>query len=236
VAGRPIDHVVVAVDDLDQMATQFAGLGFEVTDRSDHPFGTSNRLIVLEDCYIELVAITNPTLIPDRGFARFVADGLAAGRTGPMMVALRTDDPAREVERLRSGGLPTSESSQFGRWVALVDGSVHYAEFATVFVDLGSQVLTGFFCQHLTPELVWRPEVMAHPNGATRLLDLTLPDPGGPAWDRLALLASAEPAPALTLGSVDVSTGGRPSIAVAAEAGHQADLSGMGVTLKGPPR
>ncbi len=230
-AGRPIDHVVVAVYDLNRMASELGELGFKVTERSDHPFGTSNRLVVLEACYIELVAITSPDLVPDTGFARFVADGLAAGRTGPMMVALRSDRPDLEIERLRSAGLSVSEPIRFGRWVDLPDGDRRYAEFVTVLPDFNSTVLTGFFCRHLTPELVWQPEVMTHPNGAARLIGLTLPDPGAEAWDRLALLASTEPASELTFGSVNVKAGGR-EVVVAGDTTVEADLGAVTISLR----
>lgn len=68
VSVRPIDHVVHAVADLDSAAEDYESMGFMLTPRSDHPFGTSNRLIVLESTYIELVAVTSPELITG-GFA-----------------------------------------------------------------------------------------------------------------------------------------------------------------------
>src|SRR5690606_5966790 len=43
---RPLDHVVVAVPDLDASAGALEGAGFYVTARSDRPFGTSNRLVM----------------------------------------------------------------------------------------------------------------------------------------------------------------------------------------------
>ncbi|MCY1368874.1 hypothetical protein D9M69_558800 [compost metagenome] len=54
-----------------------------------------------------------------------------------------------------------------------------------------------YFCRHLTPECVWSPELMAHPNGARSLLriDARAADARGVA-ERLALVAdvAAEPA------------------------------------------
>src|SRR3546814_6879817 len=32
---------------------------------------------------------------------------------------------------------------------------------------------SAFICQHLTPELVWRPEWCVHPNGASGLIAMT---------------------------------------------------------------
>lgn len=230
-AVRQIDHVVVAVDDLDRMAADLTGLGFLVTDRSDHPFGTSNRLIVLEECYIELVAVTKPDRVPGEGFPRFVADGLAAGRTGPLLVALRTDTPARDVERLRAAGLSFSEPNRFGRWLDLPDGDRRFAEFVTAFGDLGSQELTAFFCQHLTPELVWRPEVMSHPNGASHLTSVTLPDPGRACWERFASMVGAEASADFTLGRVRVRKGGK-ALTFSADEDLQAEVGPVVVALE----
>jgi hypothetical protein len=45
-SGRAIDHVVLAVRDLDRAAGTFQGLGFTLTPRAMHEdrMGTSNRL------------------------------------------------------------------------------------------------------------------------------------------------------------------------------------------------
>ncbi|WP_146038764.1 VOC family protein, partial [Paracoccus sp. SY] len=42
---RHIDHVVVAVRDLDGAADLYARLGFQVGPRNRHPWGTENRII-----------------------------------------------------------------------------------------------------------------------------------------------------------------------------------------------
>src|SRR5690606_870940 len=101
---RPLHHVVVAVPDLDASAGALEGAGFYVTARSDHPFGTSNRLVMLQDVYIELVSVTRPDLVPDAGFARFVLEALAAGRAGPILFAFRD----RKSTRLNSSHVKIS--------------------------------------------------------------------------------------------------------------------------------
>src|SRR5690606_22549475 len=86
-----LDHVVVAVPDLDAAAAELERAGFYVTARSDHPFGTSNRLVMLDGTYVELVAVTRPESVTESGFARFIQDSLAAGRAGPLLFAFRSD-------------------------------------------------------------------------------------------------------------------------------------------------
>ncbi|MGH8911831.1 MAG: VOC family protein [Acidimicrobiia bacterium] len=42
-SSRTLDHVVVAVEDLESAGAAFEDFGFQVTPRSDHPFGTDYR-------------------------------------------------------------------------------------------------------------------------------------------------------------------------------------------------
>lgn len=59
---RYIDHVLIAVPDLDAAAEQYRKLGFHVTAGGTHPDrGTANRLVVLEDGYLELIAVHDRT-------------------------------------------------------------------------------------------------------------------------------------------------------------------------------
>ena len=55
--SRHVDHLVVPVPDLDAAAAELERTGFVVTPRADHPFGTSNRLVVFADTYLEPQAL-----------------------------------------------------------------------------------------------------------------------------------------------------------------------------------
>ncbi len=46
-ALRPIDHLVLAVRDLDAARATYGRLGFTLTPVARHPFGTANSLIQL---------------------------------------------------------------------------------------------------------------------------------------------------------------------------------------------
>jgi hypothetical protein len=50
--------------------------------------------------------------------------------------------------------------------------------------------LRVYFCQHLTPEYVWYPEVMNHPNGAQSLARIIVDAPDAQAAQVLARLAN----------------------------------------------
>ena len=54
---RRIDHLVVAVQDLDQAGNFYQRLGFQVGSRNRHPWGTENRLVQFSDSFIELITI-----------------------------------------------------------------------------------------------------------------------------------------------------------------------------------
>lgn len=148
-----IDHAVIAVRDLDAAAARFAELGFTLTPRGFHSIGSQNHCIMLGSTYIELLATpaAHPWLDYYRGFLERHGDGLAA-------IALATDDADRAYAELKGQGAraPMDLSRP-------VDGGV--ARFRLVQI---SEAL--FVCQHLTRELVWRPQWQRHANGAVELV------------------------------------------------------------------
>lgn len=75
-------------------------LGFHVSGGGIHPhFGTANRLIVLDNCYLELLA-AQPGAEP-RGF---IAEMVRRGREGWVGFALEMDDPDRAARHLAEQG------------------------------------------------------------------------------------------------------------------------------------
>ena len=87
-----IDHVILAVHNLDDAARTFAAtLGLHVSDGGVHPqFGTANRIIVLADDYIELLARQ-----PGAEARGWIAAYLAGGHEGCAGLALATADANR---------------------------------------------------------------------------------------------------------------------------------------------
>lgn len=95
--GLPIDHVGVAVADLDAGADAWTLLGLPVVEDEELPDqGVRVRLLRAGDGWIELVAPTRA----EGPVARFLA------RHGPGLhhVALRVDDVAVELDRLVAAG------------------------------------------------------------------------------------------------------------------------------------
>ena len=150
---------MIAVRDLDEAAADFRALGFTLTPRGHHSVGSENHCIMFGSTYIELLAAPkqHPWLDYYRAFLER-GDGLAA-------IALSTDDADAAYRELRQRGVVAKEPMDLSR---PVEGGV--ARFRLVQIENAL-----FVCQHLTRELVWRPEWQRHANGATELVHIATP-------------------------------------------------------------
>ena len=97
---RGIDHLVIAVRDLDAARAAYRRLGFTLTPEARHPFGTKNSLVQLDGAFLELVAIADPALIPEPtaqrfSFAAFNRDFLSRRAGLSMLVLKRSMTPSR---------------------------------------------------------------------------------------------------------------------------------------------
>lgn len=225
-----LDHVVIVVEDLDDAAGRLEGLGFIVTARSDHPFGTSNRNVMLAGTYLELVTVTDPARVPETGFARFIQDGLEAGRVGPRLMAFRSEDAAADFARLAGLGLTVSEPLRFGRDAVLADGSTVPVEFVVVLPEFGEVPVGSFACQHLTPASVWHESLLQHDNGAGRLVEVNLDSDSQDLWQLMSKVANTTGPPmAVRTATVD---SGPSTIVVSGDTAGTAVIGGTTVTVK----
>jgi hypothetical protein len=89
-------------------------------------------------------------------------------------LVLHSADAALTHAELNCRGFAVQPVQHFSRPL-FVDGLEQQARFATVRLEAG-QFPAGrvYFCQHLTPELIWRPEWLRHPNGVSALAALTI--------------------------------------------------------------
>jgi hypothetical protein len=153
-----LDHIVIDVRDrIDEAAQQFTALGFQLTPRGHHTLGSSNHLAIFATDYLELLG--------------FGVGGTARPEIQPFPIGLnglvfKTDDAERIHQHALAAGLPIQPVQSFSRPVSLA-GRTQDACFRTTRLD-PKEVPIGrvYFCEHLTPELVWRPEWRVHPNGA----------------------------------------------------------------------
>ena len=156
-----IDHLITLTRDREGARALLTRMGFDLTERGEHPGrGTSNHLAFFGRCYWELLAVDSPT--PENAALRERGSGLAG-------CALRTSDTQRDAEQARTLGLEAGEPENFTRPVQ-VEGEWKTARFRIAVLQPVAPVDAYlFFCQHLTPELVWPREPRDHPNGAFRI-------------------------------------------------------------------
>jgi len=176
------DHLMMLVRDIDRAAAMYAALGFTLTERGHHSRGTANHTMMLDGNYMELVTVEHP----GPGNAEYVE--LLKHREGPQAIGLQTADADAVYRQLAEMGLDTSPVIQFSRPVRLAEG-MRDATFRAVRVPKQPDLPELFACQHLTREVVWRPEWQAHANGAQRVIGVVIvhaaPDRAAAAWRRL---------------------------------------------------
>lgn len=160
---KGIDHIVLVVRDLDAARDAFRRMGFTVTPRGHHTLGSQNHCVMFGHDYIELLWSPEDNPHPSRQyyteFAR-TGDGLAA-------IALKTDNAKGAYTEMLWAGFAPSDPVEFSRPVDTREGK-RDARFRVSMAALertpGGRM---FVCEHLTRELVWRPEYVRHANGAT---------------------------------------------------------------------
>src|SRR5687768_8279826 len=114
-----IDHLVLAVRDLDRASALYERLGFTLTPRGEHPWGTANRLVQFDGCFLELLAVSALEKIAAAepgafSFGAFNRDFLSR-REGLSMLVLDSRDARQDRERFRVAGLETYATFDFGR-------------------------------------------------------------------------------------------------------------------------
>jgi hypothetical protein len=188
-----IDHIVIAVGDLDRGAAAYSRLGFTLSPRALHSasMGTANHTIMLQHDYFELLTVLTAT---ERNLRWREALAMGEGVAG--LAVVPTSAPAAR-DAWRGQGFSPSELVSFSRPVDRPDGSRMEARFEIVSLPKGSVPGASVFaCAQLTRDAVWLPELMGHANTATAIRRLvvalpTVPE-GALSWSRA--LAGAQSA------------------------------------------
>ncbi|MGF9564836.1 VOC family protein [Neorhizobium sp. JUb45] len=162
-----VDHTYLLVHDLDASAELYRRLGFTLSPRGLHSpqKGTANYTIIFTDDYLELLGVVSETEfnIPQR-------QSLASHGEGLQAIANRTASADAAKPALDALGLKTGDVSAFSRPLPLPGGGEGIASFRTLTFDPQEVPLGHFFlCQHETRDMVWRPELQQHANGAVAL-------------------------------------------------------------------
>jgi len=160
-----LDHVSHFVPDLDAAAATLEALGFVVTPSSiQHtetgPAGASNRCVMLEAGYLELLA---PTL--DTPIARHMRARMEKF-IGVHLACFGTPDVEAEHARLAAHGFEPQPPVNLER---KLDGA-RVARFKLARPDAQAMPEGRIqYVEQLTPEAIWTKRNLAHRNGVTAL-------------------------------------------------------------------
>ena len=172
-----IDHIVVnAREALDSVADIYARLGFTLTPRGHHTLGSSNNLAIFGTDYLELVGV-----LPGRGERTEVLDW-PAGLNG---LVFRSYGANATHDALCAAGVPVLPVQAFSRPVEMPDG-VQDASFRTVRLTRDAAPPGRvYFCEHLTPGLVWHEGWQRHANGVLGVARIVIAAADPPAMGML---------------------------------------------------
>jgi hypothetical protein len=161
------DHGVVLVRDLDAAQDAWRRMGFSTTPRGHHTLGSSNHCMMFGHDYVELLAVPKPH--PSMTyFTEFLrrAEGLAA-------FAFSGSDALAAHASFVRDGFAADAPFDFSRPVERAGG--RDARFRIVQLpQSGTPGMRAFVCQQFTPELVWLPQDLVHPNGASGVAGIVI--------------------------------------------------------------
>ncbi|MBI3505296.1 MAG: VOC family protein [Proteobacteria bacterium] len=163
-----IDHVIVGTGDLEAARSAWAKLGFTLTPRGRHKgWGTGNYCIMFERDYVELLGMVDPA-----GFDNGLGAMLAKQGDGLLGFALAAADADEAAAWFASRGRP-HERKDLGRLLELPEGPIELKFALAMAKEAWPGGLKPFVTGHLTRELAWRPEWMAHANTVHAIQSLT---------------------------------------------------------------
>lgn len=183
-SDRRIDHLVLAVHDLDAAGETYARMGFQVGKRNRHPWGTENRLVQFGSSFLELISLGDDAEIAPHGpryfsFGAFVRDYLAE-REGLAMFVLDSPDAKADALRFAQTGIGDYEPFFFERRARRPSGEDVRVAFSLAFaIHVALPEAAFFVCEQHEPGNFWNPDFQEHSNGATNVADVTCatPDP-----------------------------------------------------------
>lgn len=174
-----VNHIGVAVRDMDRGVTRYEKLGFTLSPLSVHsgslkpgepvqPMATGNRCAIFEHNYVEILGIVNPDL-PSWGWAKFVEKF-----EGAHIICLGCGDAETVDRRVSGNGIKTSGVIKLQRDVETAEG-MKTARFDCTHFD-SSITPEGLIqaAHHRTPEYIHQERYLTHENGAQCLDEVVL--------------------------------------------------------------
>ncbi len=166
-----LDHIVINTRfDMERAEDIFTRLGFTLTPRGRHSLGSINHLMMFSEDYLELLGIPEA-----EGDKRPDVSGAPAGLNGLVFKTGNADEAYQRLDKFNMAGDPPRA---FARPLILSDGTHQEASFRTVTASADAFPAGRlYFCEHLTPELLWREEWQTHANGVTGFTELVIVHP-----------------------------------------------------------
>ena len=222
ISANRLDHTVInARFAMEPLAEVCRALGFSLTPQGRHSTGSINHLMMFGTDYLELLAIPEgePHDRPD----------IAGAPVGINGIVFKTDDADAVFAHLEAEGMAGNPVRAFSRPVDL-DGETLDAKFRTCTVR--ADVFKGgrvYFCEHGTPELVWRPEWQSHANRVVSMPEFVVvaTDDDTERTDFARLLNGAVEGDAVPF------TGGK--LTVLSEAAYKARYGDLASAMNGRP-
>ena len=174
-----LDHVGVAVRDLDAARESFHRLGFQLTARSLHsgatspggavePWGTGNHCAMFADGYLEVIGITDADLYTAQ------IDGRLERYEGLHIIAFGTDDADAAHAALEKRLQGVQAPAALERDVPFGSGT-RRGRFRNIYFDTEAFPEALYIViEHVTPDVLWQPALLTHPNGVKALAGVTL--------------------------------------------------------------
>ncbi len=180
--ARKIDHLVLPVGNLVTARERLSSLGFTVAPDGQHPFGTANACVFLEDgTYLEPIAVTDRRkagAAAKRGSV-FLDRDLAyrgrRGREGLSAIVVSSDDSAADHQHYLAAGISGGEPLEFGRPIRSPDGEEVEARFRLAFASM--QAAPDFFafaCQRMVSFPQDMGDLLTHANAVTGMKEVVL--------------------------------------------------------------
>ena len=159
-----IDHIVIAVRDLEAALRSYEQLGFTVVRGGRHPVGTHNVLISFADgSYIEIIAFYRDN--PDHRWWKPLQKG-----EGLVDFCMQTDDLAGDTAKLRGAGVQIDDPVPWSR--ARPDG--YQLKWVLSLAREGHRGVAPFLIQDETPRPERVPQRYDHKNSATGIGTVTV--------------------------------------------------------------
>ena len=164
-----LDHIAINVkENMDEAYKLFSELGFTLTPRGYHTLGSINHSMVFKNDYLELIGTPKgePNMRPELKEAEIGINGLV----------FKSDNIKKTYQHLLNMKLSNFPPRYFSRPVE-INGIERHAKFETVSIKHNIfKAGRVYFCNHLTPNLVWIPKYKSHKNNVSEIAEITVID------------------------------------------------------------